>query len=349
MIKQLKKFDIQTTPFIATKNWELLNIQHQDLVILEPYSASVLIEDTEVALEFIDYAFGNPYGLLNTSCDVALEQQNLDPVLYEEGISGSGLFYPDDAKNPSGTYKRLVYQQILRAFYNNYQNPLKVFGLESFDFQTSGMQRYLSSYFKIFTLPQEQFGDKIQEGTVVFVDNSFDDNYVVKDDCQGNLMASHNLFSRIQEVRHFENIIYNLESPNTCAAPVVNPPTSSGVSFTLTASLTASYGENYGLGYTESIQTNPFTMSLNWNDPFNNESGFYIYMATQFDSASSFTSYNFAGSVGPNVTESLVYYNSPFISASLYVVAWNGLGLSEPTNIVNLNITRSYSSADIVT
>lgn len=230
MIKQLKKYDIQTTPFIATKNWNLLNVQHQDLIILEQFSSSISppttssIPDTYIALEFVDYTFDTQQGYLNIDCNVALEQQTFDPVVYEEGISGSGFFSINDPQNPNGTFKRLVYHQILRSFYNNYHNPLQMFGLESVDFQTSGMQRYLSSIFKIFTIPQNNFGDKIQPGSVTFIDNAFDDNYTVKDDSQGNLLATPNLFSRTQEVRSIPNSIVDEIWVYECPSAITTAP-----------------------------------------------------------------------------------------------------------------------------
>ena len=353
MIKQLKKFDTQTTPFIATKDWHLLNVQHQDLVLYERRSGSyvagppeldsswnyTVIPDTFVALEFIDYSFGNSSGVLNTSCNIALEQQDHDPVIYEEGISGSGLFYPTDPQNLTGTYKRLVYHQILRAFYNNYYNPLKIFGLETFDFQTSEMQRYLSNAFKIFTLPQPNCGDKIQPGSVVFVDNAFDDNYAVTDDSKGNLFAAPNLFAKLQEIRHIENTIVDADLAFTCPDPIVSPPVGS---LSLLANITSS--TNY---FTSgSCQSAPFTMSLNWTDPFNNESGFYIYIATKETPTSAWTDYNYALSTPANVTASRVYYNLPMVSASFYVVAWNALGFSELSNTASVYTT---CSSDVIT
>jgi hypothetical protein len=131
MIKQLRKYDVQTTPFIATKDWQLRNVQHQDLVLVEVASELPIGsgDDTFVSLDFIDYNFNSIEGILNTACNIALEQQEFDPVIYEEGISGSGIFYPTEEKNLTGTYKRLIYHQVLRAFYNNYHNPLQIFGM----------------------------------------------------------------------------------------------------------------------------------------------------------------------------------------------------------------------------
>ena len=320
MIKQLKKFDIQTTPFIATKNWSLLNVQHQDLVFLEQYSSSYVgpnptdwisssIPETYVALEFVDYTFDAPEGSLNTDCDVALEQQEFDPVIYEEGISGSGLFYPEDPKNPSGTYKRLIYHQILRAFYNDYHNPLKAFGLEQIDFQTSGMQRYLSPIFKIFTLPQINFGDKVAPGSVTFIDNAFDDNYTVQDDTQGNLMASPNLFSRNQELRTIENILVDADSPYECPAPVVSPPVAP---ITIAA-----------IAINESSSYFSWTVSAG-------ASGYYMYRTD--DSGS-----NWAYLGATPQTASYDYTLQRTSSYSYRVIAYNAYGISGYTNTASIS------------
>ncbi len=336
MIKQLRKYDVQTTPFLATKDWHLLNVQHQDLILMEVASEIPLGSgnDTFVSLEFIDYSFGSPYGVLNTDCNIALEQQEADPVMYEEGISGSGLFYPDDEKNPTGTYKRLMYNQILRAFYNTYHNPLQIFGIEQVDFQTSGMQRYLSNYFRVFTIPQLKFGDKIAKGSVQFIDNTFDDNYIVEDDCQGNLIASPNLFSKAQEIRHFENVYVDAMADYVCPDPIVAPP--SGSPLDLTSSLTHT-------SISGGIQVYPFTASLTWTDPFTNESGFYVFMATQETTASAWSAYNYILSTPSNVTKSVVYYKSPMVSASFYVKAFNVLGTSSISGTSYNQITGSSS------
>ena len=120
MLKQLKKTDVITSPFRATKARELYNVQNPDQVILEQDSASVVIPETPIALDYVDYLTGTP--LLNRDCDIALEQQTADLALYEEGISGS--VKPFDSASAeinlnTGTYKVLLYNQMYRAFYNH--------------------------------------------------------------------------------------------------------------------------------------------------------------------------------------------------------------------------------------
>jgi len=322
MIKQLKKYDVQNTPFVATKAWELLNVQHQDLVLVEENSETPLGQDTFVALEFIDYSFGNPQGVLNTDCNIALEQQIADPVLYEEGISGSGLFYPSDRQNPNGTYTRLVYQQILRAFYNNYHNPLRIFGIENVDFQTSGMKRFLSNYFRVFRLEQQKFGDKIVEGSVEFIDNTYDDNYTITDDCQGNLIAWPNLFSRIQEVRHIENDIRSGSADYDCPLPVTGSPEAP---ILLTGSLTSSIsGGEFLL---------PYLASLSWSYDSTNEDGFNIYRSLTTDGVN-WSAFGLRLSTPADITWSVDNIDSRVAGISYYVTAYNMFGESAASNTI---------------
>ena len=304
MIKQLRKYDIQNTPFVATKAWELLNVQHQDLVLVEVNSETPVGADTFVALEFINYTFGHPQGVLNTDCNIALEQQIADPVFYEEGISGSGLFYPSDRQNLNGTYTRLIYHQILRAFYNNYHNPLQIFGIENIDFQTSGMKRFLSDYFRVFRLEQQKFGEKITEGSVEFIDNTYDDNYTITDDCQGNLIAWPNLFAKVQEVRYIANDIREGFAGYDCPLPITGSPEPP---ILLTGSLTSSIsGGALVLPYlaTDGVTWDDFTLRLN---------------------------------TPANVTWSVDTIATQILSASYYVTAYNSFGESAASNTIILS------------
>lgn len=221
MIKQINKQNVLTTPFVTIKEWELYNIQNEDSVLIEPYISSVQIDDTLVALDFIDYNNGNP--LLNRDCNIALEQQETDMAIYQEGINKTGIFYPDnEPKNNDGTYKRLVYSQINSAFYNKYKNPVQIFGIDYIDFQLSNTIRYIADEFRMFTIPQNIFGERIVPNSVYLYDNSLDDNIEIKDDGFQNLIAGKNLFSKIQEVRgntqseNFINLIVSGSAINNC-------------------------------------------------------------------------------------------------------------------------------------
>lgn len=335
MIKQLKKNDAQTSPFIGTKNWSLLNVQHQDLVLLEMYSSSlgpptssVVIPDTFVALEFIDYSLGVPEGVLNRDCNIALEQQVDDPVFFEEGISGSGFFYPSDAQNPNGSYKRLVFHEILNAFYNSYQNPLKMFGLEKIDFQSSETQKYLSNYFRVFSLDQTTYGDKITPGTIEFVDNTFDDNYTVRDDAKGNLFAYPNLFSKVQEVRHIENAVFDGFSTYICPPPQLEPP---DPPYDLTASISGACDLPYEVDLTWS-----YAGDISYVDQFD------LYRSLTLNGVN-WTPFSYLASTP---ADTLTYKDSvtiAILSASYYVSAENAVGESTGSNIATVYTTCSFA------
>ena len=197
MIKHINHQNVTTTPFVAAKARVLSNIQNADTVILEPnaYAAG-----TNVSLDYVDYNSGDP--VINRECDIALEQQDIDSLGYEEGITGSANFNSaSDARNTDGTYKSLVYTTTKNAFYNSYRNPTEIFGVEHIDFPLSKTLRNLSDSFRMFTIPRLIFGDKIQPKSVRFYDTLQDDNVEIFDDGYQNLIAGYNLFSKVQEVR----------------------------------------------------------------------------------------------------------------------------------------------------
>ena len=219
MIKQLKKTDVKTSPFRATRARELYNVQNSATPILEENSSSVLIPDTNIALDYVDYVTGTP--LLNRDCNIALEQQEEDMAIYEEGISGSAYGFnlaSADINMETGTYKGLLYNQMYRAFYNEYHNPTEIFGMENIDFPLSKTKRYLADTFRMFSIPRLIMGDRIAPGSVRFQDTAFDDNVRIQDDSNGNLIAGDNLFSKVQEVRVLGNWVLSGTSSYACPA-----------------------------------------------------------------------------------------------------------------------------------
>lgn len=212
MLKNFRRNDISTTPFVVSKPWVLTSFHNQNLLLTEEIS-----EEIPIAQEFIDYEGGSDLPILNRECNIALEQQVADKVLYEEGEKIEGLFYPDaDPVNPTGTYKRLVYNQIKNAFYNDYNDPTKMFGMENIDFQLSNIKKFLADKFRLFSISRNQFGEKMLENSIVLVDNALDDNFEIVDDGNGNIIAKKNLFAKIQEVRKFQNIIDPNVSSDLC-------------------------------------------------------------------------------------------------------------------------------------
>jgi hypothetical protein len=211
MLKNLKRSDIQNTPFVATKSWVLTSFINQDLVIVEEKP-----QEIPVAQEFIDYEGGDDLPILNRECNIALEQQTPDDVIYEEGQKQEGIFNETDPKNNTGTFRRLVHNQIKNAFYNDWNDPTKIFGMENIDFQTSNIKKFLSDEFRVFTITRDYFGEKMLENTILLVDNALDDNFTITDDGDGNIIAKENLFSRVQEVRKFNNRITNSITSSVC-------------------------------------------------------------------------------------------------------------------------------------
>lgn len=214
MIKHINKQNLLTTPFVAAKSWDLYNVNPQELVLTELTGS-----EEDVALEYVDYTVDPPS--LNRDCNIALEQQSSDRAIIEEGISGSGTFLPNsEIVNPrTNTFKRLVYDQTQKAFYNSYRNPLEIFGMDNIDFPLGRTNRFIADRFIMFTIPTSIFGERMKENTIRILDDTFDDNLVVSDDGYGNLIAGTNLFSKVQEVRHFANLILDGTSSVSCPGP----------------------------------------------------------------------------------------------------------------------------------
>jgi len=223
MIKRISNKNILTTPFTAVKGWTLFNTISDDLVLLET-------NNFFVAFEYVNFYQTPP--VLDRNCNIALQYNTNNDALVEEGIDGSGFFYPDtEPQNNSGTYKRLVYTQTAQAFYNTYNNPIQIFGMENIDFPLSRTNRNLGNQFLLFTIPQDIMGDKLVEGSIIMYDLFLDDNAVITDDKYGNLIIGRNLFSKIQEVRHIENIILDGAVNTSCPLPT-------GITTTTTTSTT---------------------------------------------------------------------------------------------------------------
>ena len=198
MIKLLKKYQVQLTPFEATKNWTLNNIDNNDVLLTE--------NDEVIALEFIDYGDGSSGPFTNSFCDISLEQQEEDATTLEEGLKVSGIFYESsDPINIDKTYKRNIYHQIKTTFYNTYLNPTKLWGIENIDFELSKTKRKLSDQFNLVNVPRRIFGNRIVPTTINFTDNTSDNNYTITDDGNGNLFAGTNIFSRQQEIGNYSN------------------------------------------------------------------------------------------------------------------------------------------------
>ena len=256
MIKHINPQNVTTTPFVAAKSVALSNTQNSDLVILEP---SVYSDGTSVSLDYIDYNSGPPF--LNRECNIALEQQEQDVINYEEGITGFGKFNTTtDPQNIDGTYKRLVHRTIKNTFYNTYQNPTEILGIEYIDFPVSNTIRNFSDRFRMFSVPQLTFGDKIQPNSLQFYDNLLDDNVVIFDDGYQNLIAGYNLFSKIQEVRFYSYGINDIITGSVTSS--YQCPTYGQINITDPVSVSVYEGTN--VTFSVSASGNPLPISFQW-------------------------------------------------------------------------------------
>jgi hypothetical protein len=204
MIKALKKYQIQMTPFNATKDWALNNTGNDDLLLFESTGSE---DGIPFALEYVDYGEGNSYPIENSSCSIALEQQGDDLAIYNQGLKVVGPFYPEtDPQNPDGTYKRPIYYQVKTTFYNTYFDPSKIWGSDNIDTELSKTKRVLSDKFYVLDIPKIVYGEKILPNTVNMVDETFDNSYYITDDGNGNLLAGTNVFLRQQVLGEFQNV-----------------------------------------------------------------------------------------------------------------------------------------------
>ena len=315
MIKNLRLNNIQVTPFVATREWSLSNTLNDALILLDITGSG----DTEYAIQWERVIYGDGLSPITASeGSIALEQQNNDDVIYEEGISSSGIFYPDqEPKNNTGTYKRLVYNTINNMFYNDYKDPTKLWGLENIDIQRDAAKKFIGDKIRSFMIPQANFGEKVLEETVELTDNSLDNVYEITDDGNTNLYAKSNLFSRIQELCDFSNYESGSYSTN-CDYYVI--PTSPSGAITLSGSVSSSATFDTSSVY------------LVWTDPFTTETGFNIYRKTG--------SVSFA-KIGQTVASTIAYTDSTVQTSSVYdyyVSAFNSYGESTGSNIYTATI-----------
>ena len=151
MFKDLKRYQVQLTPFQAVKNWALNNTENDSLLLFESTGSD---DGEPIDLEYIDWGSGYSTPYTSSECEIALEQQDADQAHYREGKEVSGPFYPDtDPINVDGTYQRSVYSQVRTSFYNTYRNPTQLFGMENIDFESSRTKRRLAAKLRMFDIP----------------------------------------------------------------------------------------------------------------------------------------------------------------------------------------------------
>lgn len=209
MIKSLNRDDIQVTPFIAAKTWNLQNIDNEDLILWISGSQSGSLSHI-----YIDYEDGLSAPITNSYCSLALQQQDAQlTVKYQRGISGSATYFPENSVyynsgsqpiNDDGTFMGVVYTVNKHLFYNTYDNPTQIWGLENINLNSN--TRLLTNFMDVFTLSKNQFGEKILPNSVVIRDSLGEIDYTIIDDGNTNLILDGVYFSTFQKVT-FESTI----------------------------------------------------------------------------------------------------------------------------------------------
>ncbi len=204
MIKLLNNDDIQVTPFLAKKSWNIQNIKNEGLILWISGSLSGPISHT-----YLDYESGTGTPITNSFASLALQQQGtVNQISYHRGISGSGTFYPVTSEfynsaslpiNADGTFMKVVYDVHRMMFYNPSANQTQLFGLENTDINFT--PRQLTNNMDVFSLQRNQFGEKIVPNTMIIRDTSGEINYTIRDDGETNLILSGSYFSKFQTIR----------------------------------------------------------------------------------------------------------------------------------------------------
>ena len=200
MIKSLNKTDILNSPFVAKKSWRTQNVYLEDVLLWVSGSLS-----GSLAYEFIDHGDGTDSPITNSYCALAPIQQDALYINYQAGINISGTFYPSSSTyynqsindvNLDKTYKNIIYNTNKQLFYNKYNNPVQLFGIENLDLSVTN--RILTDTMDVFSIPMDHFGDKIIPNSISIVDESLDETYNIVDDGNCNLILSGSHFSKYQ-------------------------------------------------------------------------------------------------------------------------------------------------------
>ena len=203
MIKSLNRDDVQVTPFISAKTWNLQNIEDEDFILWISGS-----ESGSISHIYIDYGDGSSTPITNSYCNLALQQQDSQlTVKYQRGVSGSGTYFPIDSPyynpisqpvNQDGTYMSVVYTVNKQLFYNTYDNPTQIWGLENINLNSN--HRLLTNAMDVFSLSKNQFGEKIIPNSVMIQDDLGEIDYTIVDDGNTNLVLDGVYFSTFQQV-----------------------------------------------------------------------------------------------------------------------------------------------------
>ena len=183
MIKHLANSDITVRPFTTYKNWEIQSIDSS--------SVNSFGESTYFA------------GRMTIS----------------EGISCSGIFYDSGSPyynpitepiNANGEYKRITYSVTQAMFYNDYNNPLKRFGVEYWDKDPiTGIRENRSINKRVLTarIGNAYWGETIKPNSVRILDgSSIHSPYVIVDDGNTNLILTGSQFPYFAQITPHRNL-----------------------------------------------------------------------------------------------------------------------------------------------
>jgi hypothetical protein len=203
MIKPIPRSDVVVRPFTTFKNWSLQNQTYESFLTTEngcPLFTSYTTESGQPCN--VDPCFAS-YSLASE-----VQPVNAD-VTIQIGKNKSGLFYPvgdsyynadNNPVNRDGTYQRLIYNSTKTLFYNDFDNPLELFGIQDYD-SGKEIRNIPTASIIIANIKSQIFGDKIQPSAVVITDNSsIDQQVIMADDGYTNLIISNSILVNEQEV-----------------------------------------------------------------------------------------------------------------------------------------------------
>lgn len=183
MIKQLANSDITVRPFKTYKNWEIQSI--------DSASVNLFGESTYFS----------------------------DKITISEGISCSGIFYDSGSPyynpitepiNANGEYKRITYSVARAMFYNDYNNPLKRFGVEYWDKDPiTGIREHRSINKRVLVarIGNAYWGETIKPNSVRIADgSSLHDPYIIVDDGNTNLVLTGSQFPDFAQITPHRNL-----------------------------------------------------------------------------------------------------------------------------------------------
>jgi len=121
----------------------------------------------------------------SASGHVVLKANGSSTFNFNTGSAASQSFGTwDGTKFSLGTYYDIPnWQSINKLYYKNWEKPFEVFGGNNNKIQ----KRELHNTARIFTIPQELFGEKIKPGSIELEDTSNGKTFIIKDDGEGNL------------------------------------------------------------------------------------------------------------------------------------------------------------------